>query len=402
MNSLTKLSGERAMPASSGDPLLAFACDEDTLDIITRVVPGGRRGVEVREGGINAAQSAVNQGACPELLIVDISDSASPVSDVSGLTSSVGPDTTVVALGPENDVALYRSLLSAGVTDYLVKPVSTQELRRTILAAGESTDQAEQTAKGRVSALIGARGGVGVSSLAIGVAWTLAQDFRKQVALVDLDLHFGTVALNLDLEPGNGLRSALENADRIDSLFVASALVNVSDNLFVLGGEEPLDQTFEPQPEAFELLMTELRRIFDVILIDLPRHMVPTAVGTLSTADGIAVVTDLSLAGLRDAARLRTSLGRIAPDTSLSIIANRVGLEKASELPRAEFEKGLGSKIDVYVPEEPRAAKAALSGKPLVTALKANRGGAALEGLARRLGAVETAERRRRLFGFWK
>lgn len=390
------------MPASSGDPLLAFACDEDTLDIITRVVPGGRRGVEVREGGINAAQSAVNQGACPELLIVDISDSASPVSDVSGLTSSVGPDTTVVALGPENDVALYRSLLSAGVTDYLVKPVSTQELRRTILAAGESTDQAEQTAKGRVSALIGARGGVGVSSLAIGVAWTLAQDFRKQVALVDLDLHFGTVALNLDLEPGNGLRSALENADRIDSLFVASALVNVSDNLFVLGGEEPLDQTFEPQPEAFELLMTELRRIFDVILIDLPRHMVPTAVGTLSTADGIAVVTDLSLAGLRDAARLRTSLGRIAPDTSLSIIANRVGLEKASELPRAEFEKGLGSKIDVYVPEEPRAAKAALSGKPLVTALKANRGGAALEGLARRLGAVETAERRRRLFGFWK
>ena len=402
MNSLTKLSGERAMPASSGDPLLAFACDEDTLDIITRVVPGGRRGVEVREGGINAAQSAVNQGACPELLIVDISDSASPVSDVSGLTSSVGPDTTVVALGPENDVALYRSLLSAGVTDYLVKPVSTQELRRTILAAGESTDQAEQTAKGRVSALIGARGGVGVSSLAIGVAWTLAQDFRKQVALVDLDLHFGTVALNLDLEPGNGLRSALENADRIDSLFVASALVNVSDNLFVLGGEEPLDQTFEPQPEAFELLMTELRRIFDVILIDLPRHMVPTAVGTLSTADGIAVVTDLSLAGLRDAARLRTSLGRIAPDTSLSIIANRVGLEKASELPRAEFEKGLGSKIDVYVPEEPRAAKAALSGKPLVTALKANRGGAALEGLARRLGAVETAERRRRLFGLWK
>ena len=390
------------MPASSGDPLLAFACDEDTLDIITRVVPGGRRGVEVREGGINAAQSAVNQGACPELLIVDISDSASPVSDVSGLTSSVGPDTTVVALGPENDVALYRSLLSAGVTDYLVKPVSTQELRRTILAAGESTDQAEQTAKGRVSALIGARGGVGVSSLAIGVAWTLAQNFRKQVALVDLDLHFGTVALNLDLEPGNGLRSALENADRIDSLFVASALVNVSDNLFVLGGEEPLDQTFEPQPEAFELLMTELRRIFDVILIDLPRHMVPTAVGTLSTADGIAVVTDLSLAGLRDAARLRTSLGRIAPDTSLSIIANRVGLEKASELPRAEFEKGLGSKIDVYVPEEPKAAKAALSGKPLVTALKANRGGAALEGLARRLGAVETAERRRRLFGLWK
>ena len=178
--------------------------------------------------------------------------------------------------------------------------------------------------------------------------------------------------------------------------------MNVSDNLFVLGGEEPLDQTFEPQPEAFELLMTELRRIFDVILIDLPRHMVPTAVGTLSTADGIAVVTDLSLAGLRDAARLRTSLGRIAPDTSLSIIANRVGLEKASELPRAEFEKGLGSKIDVYVPEEPKAAKAALSGKPLVTALKANRGGAALEGLARRLGAVETAERRRRLFGLWK
>ncbi len=405
MNAMTKSadSGGRTAPGRPTEPILAFACDEDTLEVVARVVPGGRRGVEVREGGVGAATAAIQQGANPELLIVDISDSAAPVADMTALTAACGSGTTVVALGAENDVGLYRGLLGAGVTDYLVKPVTGQELRRTILTAGRAEDQAEQSVNGRVGAVIGARGGVGSSSIAIGVAWALAHEHRKQVALVDLDMHFGTVALSLDLEPGNGLRSALENADRIDSLFVASALVHLSDTLFVLGGEESLDQPFPVEPEPLELLVAELRRIFDMVVLDVPRHLVPAIGPALATMNGLAVATDLSLAGLRDTVRIRTGLTRMAPDVPVRVVASRVGLEKGAELSPAEFEKGLGAKIDHIVAEEPRAAKAALNGKPLASMLRGNRGGQALGLLARQMGGIDQAGRGgRKWFGLWR
>lgn len=400
MNAITKASGPRPPAGGAIEPILAFACDEDTLDTVSRVVPGGRRGVEVREGGLGAALAALNQGSRAELFIVDISDSANPVAETATLAAGCGPDSTIIALGTENDVSLYRALLGCGVTDYLVKPITPQELRRTLLTAGRNEDQAEAASNGRVGAMIGARGGIGTSSLAIGVAWQLAHHYRKQVALLDLDLHFGTSALSLDLEPGNGLRSALENADRIDSLFVASALTNISDTMFVLGSEEPLDQTFDVQPEALEQLMAELRRIFDVVVVDLPRHLVPAASLTLSVMDAITIVTDLSLAGLRDTVRLRTGLSRLAPDAMITVVANRTGLEKSGELSAAEFERGLGAKIDFQLPEDPKAAKAALDGKPLATVLSAGKSAAQLAGLIQRMGAVDVgAGKPKRLFG---
>lgn len=395
MNSLAKMSSTKASSRGPSEPILAFACDEDTLDAISRVVPGGRRGVEVREGGTNAAISAVQQGAQPELLIVDISDSSKAVADISTLSSFCGPDTTLLAIGVENDVGVYRSLIGAGATDYLVKPVTSQDLRRTILAATRVEAQEEQRAAGRLSAVIGVRGGVGASSVAVSTAWILAHEYRKQVALVDLDLHFGTVALALDIEPGNGLRSALENADRIDSLFVASALVNVSDTLFVLGGEEPLDENFEVRPEALDMLLAELRRIFDVVIIDLPRHMIPASALSLSTMNSITLVSDLSLSGLRDATRVRTSLASMAPDAEIMMVASRVGLEKGCELPIADFKRGLDATIDYTLPEDPKAAKVTMTGKPLASALKKSKAGDAIRDLARRTAAIEDQARKR-------
>ena len=387
----------RSGPPSIGssDPILAFACDEETLESVARVVPGGRRGVEVREGGVHAAAAAIQQGANPELLIVDLSDSTAPVADINNLVNACGPDTTIVTIGEENDVSLYRALVNAGVTDYLVKPITGQELRRTILAAGRSDEPETQSANGKIDIVVGARGGVGSSSIATAIAWMMAQEHRKQVALVDLDLHFGTISLSLDLEPGNGLRSALENADRIDSLFVASALVNVTENLFVLGGEEPMDQAFNLEPEALDLLIGELRRIFDVIIIDLPRHLLPQAMGTVIASDRIVVVSDLSLAGLRDVVRIRTGLQRMSPDLKTITVVNRAGLEKASELSRPDFERGLDGKIDFLLPEDPKAAKATLNGKPLVNALK-GASGDAFQALTRAVAGIEVGNRKGR------
>ena len=161
----------------------------------------------------------------------------------TALVMACGADTTIIALGgrkrrfavPRADQQ--RRLGLSGQAGYRPGTEAHGPCRRQ--GRGTGNDLGQRQGAG---VHVGVRGGVGASSLSTATAWLLAQDHRKQVALVDLDLHFGTIALSLDLEPGNGLRSALENADRIDSLFVASALINVTENLFVLGGEEPLDQ----------------------------------------------------------------------------------------------------------------------------------------------------------------
>ena len=396
MNTVAR-TGQRTPAIGSSEPILAFVCDEETLEAVVRVVPGGRRGVEVREGGINVALSALQQGANPELLIVDISETASPIPDISNLAVVAGPETTIVALGQENDVSLYRALLNNGVTDYLVKPITGQELRRTILAAGRTEEQETVSANGRTVFVTGARGGTGATSVATGLATLLADEFRKQIGLVDLDLHFGTIALSLDLEASNGLRNALENADRIDSLFVASALVNKTENLFVLGGEEPLDTAFDLQQDALDLLLSELRRIFDIVIVDIPRYLVPEVIGTLSTADRVIIVTDLSIAGLRDIVRMKSSLKTLSPDLDITAVANRVGLEKSAEITQQDFERGFDAKLDYLIPEDARGAKASVEGRPLIQALKGSSLDAFRE-LARAVAGIEESGRKRGWF----
>lgn len=374
-------------------PVLAFVADEDTTNVVCRVVPGGRRGVEVREGGIPTALNAVQQGVPPEVLIIDISNAQSPATELSSLTQACGSETTVIALGTKNDVALYRSLVGAGVTDYLVKPVTTQELRRTLLTAGRTHKEATPEARhGRLVAVVGARGGVGGSMVAVSTAWILAEKLEKRVALIDLDMHFGTDALSLDVEPGSGLRNALTSPDRIDSLFIASALVSAGTNLQVLGGEEPIEEDVYIDPDALERLVTETKSNFDVVVVDLPRHLLGAAAAVLPRFDAIAVVTDLSLASLRDTLRIRSGIDRMAPDLKPLIVGNRIGAGGAGQLPVAEFEKGLGGKLDHKIVDDAKAGKATLDGKPLPAVALRSRSGPALQELAIVLGGATEAK----------
>ena len=393
MSAVSELSEGIGAAGSKAPPVMAFATDAETLETISRVVPGGRMGVEVNEGGIENALSMLRGSPAPALLIVDITGSSSPVAELAALGEMCGRATTILAIGPDNDVSLFRALVGAGVTDYMVKPISGQELRRTMLTANQRDGMTDQAANGLLSIVVGAHGGVGGSAVAVGLAWQIANRHKKQVGLVDLDLQFGTASLSLDLDPGSGLRSALEQPDRIDSLFVASAMVSCGDNLYVLSGEEALDQEVQVQAQSVDRLISELKRIFDVVIIDMPRHLVATCSSVMQTADSVALVTDLSLAGLRDSLRIRTSLETLAPEAKLCIVANRVGLAKAGELAPSEFEKSLGAKIDFIFPEDPRTAKAAINGKPLAAGVNRGRTAESMNGLARVAGGISDAKK---------
>ena len=181
---------------------------------------------------------------------------------------------TVITIGDRNDVGLFRDLINNGVSDYLVKPITPPLLQKSLLNVLESATQERQNdRRGRLVAVVGARGGVGATMLATGIAWTIAHRRRRRVALVDLDLQYGTVALALDLEPAPGLREALEHPGRIDGLFVDRVMVRHSDTLYVLSGEESLGEPVAPDTAALDILLKELRNKFHFVVVDLPRQV---------------------------------------------------------------------------------------------------------------------------------
>jgi len=349
------------------EPFLAFVSDDvtrETLDLLAKQEKWS--GKRVFPGGVGAAVEALATRPAPGLLIVDLSDSQQPLADVHHLSEVCSVGTTVIAIGMTNDVQLFRSLLDAGVADYLVKPTTFEAFENAIRALSEEKAKAEESSPGRLISIVGARGGVGASTLAVNSAWLIATEQKQRVALVDVDLQFGTVSLSLDIEPSRGFREALENPERVDDLFVASVLVHESDNLYVLGAEEALDEDLAFDPVGLHRMVTELRRNFECVILDLPRALAMRYYDVLAESAVVGIATDFSLAGMRDTVRLRSLVRTVAPRAKLSVNVNRTRPEDGSDVPRGAFEEAIEMSVDAIVPYDRKAiALANRSGKPV-------------------------------------
>jgi len=379
---------------------MAFVSDEPSQAALSDFALQHWPASLVKEGGIAAAIQALSVLPSPRLLLVDVSQSSDPVADVQALMELCSPATSVIVAGAANDVKLYRELIAVGVADYLVKPLDNKDLHRALVSAVRPEEpEAEATEPGQVWFEIGTRGGVGSSTVAINTAWLAATELGALVALVDLDLHFGISTLTLDVEPSRGMREALKNPGRVDDLFIERAMVRAHENLFVLGTEEGLDGEIAIDPAAIDHLVGELRRKFDCVVIDLPRAQVVPYRRVLAAAQRITLVTDFTLVGMRDTLRLLALVRGVVGDSKLTVVANRVGRKRKTEMSADTFVKNAEVPIDVTLPDEPESAlKAAQAGKPLATtASKALKG--PLLGLARALVAREVAENKA---PFWK
>jgi pilus assembly protein CpaE len=319
-------------------------------------------------------------------VLVDIADASEPVEGMHELQQLCGPATRFLAIGSVNDVSLYRQLVGLGVADYLVKPVSSELLCEAFVSAMRVSAAPEAARQTRLFSFIGARGGVGTTTVAIATAWLLANEFKLRTALVDLDLHFGNLALSLDLEPGRGLREALENPERTDSLLLASAMVTEGDKLPILATEEPLEEQLVFDGGAVAPLLSALSQDYDCLVVDLPRSLDAAARQVMALADANVIVTDLSLSALRDTVRLADLTKSLECRTKPLIVANQVGADHRGEIGRAEFERGAGGALELAVPFDVKAVVAAAhSGKALPAAAGSSKATAELRKLAARL-----------------
>jgi pilus assembly protein CpaE len=370
---------------------VAAVIDETTRETVRGVARHlGWANPVLREGGVSAAAAYLKAAGPPAFLVVDVSDSDDPVADVSGLLNLCGQPTPLLAIGLVNDVRLYRSLRDAGAADYLVKPLPGDVLLSAVQDAGRAPPPPPAASKtAQVIALIGARGGVGATTLAVSAGWTIAQQHVK-ATLLDLDLHFGSAALSLDIEPGRGLRELLTHPERIDSLLIDAAVTQAGDRLRLLSAEEPLEDALHIGPDGLVAIVDMLRTTANVVVADVPRNLGPLTRQMMALADVIAVVTDLSLAAMRDTQRLMAMITSAHSEAKSMIVANRVG-GVAGEVGVSDFERGVGGKIAHFIPYDRAAAVAAAeAAKPLVEVARNAKTVMALKAFALGLSGAET------------
>ncbi|HWK35850.1 pilus assembly protein CpaE [Sphingomonas sp.] len=366
-------------PARAGqrEPFVAFVCDESTAEAIRPIaVEMGWSAEKVNKGGLRNAVQTLSVSASPNILFVDLSESGDPLNDINALAEVCEPGTVVIAAGQVNDVRLYRDLVASGIQDYLLKPLNPDMLRESfsqalaLLNAPRTTEASTERPHCGIG-VIGARGGVGASTLATSLAWLISGKGNRTTALLDLDVHFGTGALALDLEPGRGLTDAIENPSRIDGLFIERAMVRASDRLAVLSAEAPIHSPIVTDGAAFYQLQEELKTAFEATVVDLPRAMLVNHPHLVSDIQIAVLVTELTLAAARDTIRLLAWFKSNAPQARLVVVANRVQASAQIEISRKDFEGSIERKVDFVVPFEPKqAAQAAKLGKPLAEAAK--------------------------------
>ena len=377
------------------EPFAAYVCDEGTAETLRPIATElGWSPDKVNKGGLRNAVQSLSVSASPQILFVDLAESGDPLNDINGLAEVCEPGTVVIAAGQVNDVRLYRDLLASGIQDYLLKPLNPDMLReafshaQAMLSAPKHVDHIAERPHASI-AVIGTRGGVGASTMASSIAWLLSDKEGRSTALLDLDVHFGTGALSLDLEPGRGLTDAIENPSRIDGLFIERAMVKASEKLAVLSAEAPINAPLVTDGTAFYQLQEEMRAAFEATVVDLPRAMLvqhPQLIGDIQLA---VIVTELTLAAARDTIRILSWLKTNAPQIQTYVVANKLHPGTQAEISNKDFEGSIERRIDLAVPfDQKLAAQAAKLGKPFAEAGKGSKTVAPIAELTQRLAAA--------------
>jgi len=367
----------------------AFLCDEASLSVLRPVViEMGWQPEKCNKGGLRNAVQALSIMASPNILMVDLSESGDPLNDINALAEVCEPGTIVITVGQVNDVRLYRDLVASGIHDYLLKPLSPGQVRDALaqaqaVFAAPTKHQDGATVKQHIStAVIGTRGGVGASTLATSLAWLFSTDEKLPTALLDLDIHFGTGALTLDLEPGRGLTDAIENPSRIDGLFIERAMIRANDNLAILSAEAPINSPLMTDGGAFMQLEEEFRQAFEMTMIDMPRNMLINFPQLMGDVNVVVLATELTLASARDSIRVLSWLKSNAAHAQVLVVANKVQ-SAVSEISKADFEASIERKIDLAIPYDIKAASnAAKLGQTFADANPSSKASIAMRNLA--------------------
>ena len=355
-------------------------------------------------GGMPRAAKHYVDNPSPQFIIVEENGSSDDIhKGLESLAEVVEPGRKVIVIGTVNDVQAYRRLINEGVSEYLVGPVSASDIAAAI--AGCVKD-ASASPKGRVISFIGSRGGVGSSTLAANMAWTLADAHQDEVIGIDFDFNFGTMALALNIDPKQPVFEALTEADRIDPVLVERFMTEHGPHLSVLSTAGSLKELNEPSVDAVERLIDICRSMSQYVIVDLPRHWSGWLSSILLLSDEIVVTANPDLANLRDAKLLFDWLKGRRGSAASRLVLNKADIAKRNQLSAKDFQDTLGVAPSLTIPFDPTLfAQLANNGQALGEGAKSHRLNEQFRQFAQQIGGKKSGMARQsspKLLGWLK
>lgn len=298
-----------------------------------------RADIDIARGGVDSAAAHFAGQESPNLLILDSTlRRAELLASLDRLAQAVDPDCKIIILGAVNDIGLLRELAARGVSEYIVPPFSAADLARAVCRLYAQNDQS------RVIAVVGARGGVGASTVAHNIAWSIAERQNACAALIELDCAFGGGVFNIGRpEEEKAVADLLSTPETISDETLSRVAVQHTKHLQSVRAPATLERVFELAPYTVEKLIHHARRANPFVVLDVPHAWNAGVKHTLALADEIVLVAAPDLASMRNAKGMLEALcalraGKSAPMVVLSM----VGVPKRPEINAKDFAGAVG------------------------------------------------------------
>jgi pilus assembly protein CpaE len=357
----------------------------------------GKAHLTVQMGGVAAAIEAYRTVPTPNVIILETEGTSDILAGLDELATVCDPGTRVVVIGTANDAAPYRELVRRGVSDYVIGPINALDAVRSICSLFSAS---EAVAVGRIIAVVGAKGGVGASTIAHNVAWALARDLALDSVVIDLDLAFGTASLDYNQDPLQGVANAVFSPDRLDTAVMDRLLSKCTDHLSLLASPASLERVYDFGAEAFDSIFDTLRMTTPCIVLDIPHQWSGWTKRALVGADDILIVAEPDLANLRNTKNMLNMLKTARPnDRPPMYCLNQVGMPKRPEIDVREFAKAVETPPIAAIPFDSRMfGTAANNGQMIAEIAAGHRTTKMLLQIAQRLaGRGETKKPKRSL-----
>ena len=312
----------------------------------------GKAHLTIKMGGVAAAIEVYHTQPTPNVIILETEAHSDILAGLDELATVCDAGTRVVVIGGVHDVAPYRELVRRGVNDYVIGPVETIDVVRSICSLFSAS---EAIAVGRVVAVIGAKGGVGASTVAHNVAWAIARDIALDSVVIDLDLAFGTAGLDYNQDPLQGIANAVFSPDRLDTAFMDRLLQKCTDRLSLLAAPASLDQVYDFGANAFDSVFDTLRMTTSCIVLDVPHQWSGWTKRALVGADDILIVAEPDLANMRNTKNMLNMLKAARPNDRTPLYClNQVGMPRRPEIDVRRFAKAIESQPIASIPFDSR------------------------------------------------
>jgi len=327
--------------------------------------------LRIQMGGMIAAVEAYQNSPTPNVIILESESRGNDILEgLDQLAPVCDAATRVIIIGKTNDVGLYRELVRRGVSDYLIAPVNTLQVVRAVCGLFSAPDAKPV---GRIIAVVGAKGGVGASTIAHNIAFSIARDLMLDAVVTDLDLAFGTAGLDFNQDPPQGIAEAVFSPDRIDNAFVDRLLSKCTDHLSLLAAPATLDRVYDFGADAFDAIFDSLRATVPCVVVDVPHQWTGWTKQTLISADDILIVAAPDLANLRNTKNLYDFLKAARPNDQRPLYClNQIGVPKRPEIKAADFAKALEESPVASIPFEPQVFGAAANNGQMIAEMAAN------------------------------